>query len=77
MKTLTLIMAVLLAIATTAFIIIFPIVVEFNGNSLGLLCIISAVGYLASYAYFDSYTEHVKKEAYMAGYDAGATDQYI
>jgi len=77
MKHFTLIMAVLLAIVTTFIIVTIPIITEFSGNNLGLLCMLSVMGYLGSYMYFDIYTDSLKKEAFMAGYDAGSTDQYI
>lgn len=70
-------MAVLLAVITTFIIVTIPIITEFSGSKLGLLCMISAMGYLGSYMYFDIYTDNIKKEAFMAGYDAGSTDQYI
>ena len=77
MKNLTLIMAILLALATTGIILLSFSVLDVNGNNLGLICIISAIGYLSSAMYFDSYLDSLKKEAFMAGYDAGSTDQYI
>jgi hypothetical protein len=77
MKNLTLIMAMLLAIVTTSIILLSFVVLEPNGNNMALICMLSVMGYIGSYIYFDSYTEHVKKEAFMAGYDAGSTDQYI
>ena len=77
MKNLTLIMAILLAIVTTSIILLSFVVLEPNGNNMALICMLSVMGYIGSYIYFDSYTEHVKKEAFMAGYDAGSTDQYI
>jgi hypothetical protein len=77
MKNLTLIMAILLAFATTGIILLSFTVLEANGNNLALICMLSVIGYFGSYMYFDSYTEHVKKEAFMAGYDAGSSDQYI
>ena len=77
MKNLTLTMAILLAFATTGIILLSFTVLEVNGNNLGLICMMSAIGYLGSYMYFDTYLDHLKKEAFMAGYDAGSTDQYI
>ena len=77
MKHFTLIMAILLAVITTFIIITVPIITEFSGNTLGLLCMLSVMGYVGSYLYFDLYTNHLKKEAFMAGYDAGSSDQYI
>jgi hypothetical protein len=77
MKNLTLIMAILLAFATTGIILLSFTVLEANGNNLALICMFSLIGYFGSYMYFDSYTDIVKKEAFMAGYDAGSTDQYI
>lgn len=77
MKNLTLIMAILLAFATTGIILLSFTVLEVNGNNLGLICMMSAIGYLGSYMYLDSYLDHVRKDAFMAGYDAGSTDQYI
>ena len=77
MKNLTLIMAMLLAIVTTSVILLSFTVLEANGNNLALICMFSLIGYLGSYIYLDSYLEHVKKDAFMAGYDAGSTDQYI
>lgn len=77
MKNLTLIMAILLAFATTGIILLSFTVLDVNGNNLGLICMMSTIGYLGSYMYLESYLDHVRKDAFMAGYDAGSTDQYI
>lgn len=77
MKHLSLIMAILLVIVTTTIILLSFTVLEPNGNNMALICMLSVIGYIAAAMYFDSYTEHVKKDAFMAGYDAGSTDQYI
>lgn len=77
MKHLTLIMAILLAFVTTGVILLSFTVLEANGNNLALICMMSLMGYFGSYMYLDSYLEHIKKESFMAGYDAGSTDQYI
>lgn len=77
MKNLTLIMAILLAFVTTGVILLSFVVLEPNGNNMALICMMSLMGYFGSYMYLDSYLDHVKKESFMAGYDAGSTDQYI
>ena len=77
MKNFTLIMAILLAITTTAMIFLSFTLLEANGNNLALICMFSLIGYFGSYMYFDMYLEYVKEEAFMKGYDAGSTDQYI
>lgn len=77
MKNLSLIMAILLAFVTTGVILLSFVVLEPNGNNMALICMMSLMGYFGSYMYLDSYLEHIKKESFMAGYDAGSTDQYI
>ena len=70
-------MAILLAFATTGIILLSFTLLEANGNNLALICMFSLIGYFGSAMYFDSYLDYIKKDAFMAGYDAGSTDQYI
>lgn len=81
MKNLTLIMAVLTAFLTTLGIILFYVTTEPSDNNLASICLFSGACYLGSATLFKEYMniciKKAKDEAYMAGYDAGSTDQYI
>lgn len=70
-------MAIFLAFATTGAILLSFTVIEPSASNLGLICMMSILGYFGSYMYFCMYLDYIKEESFMQGYDKGSTDQYI
>ena len=67
-KYITLSLAVLFAILTTLFILIFMFKYECTNIRLSMLCILSAYGYIQSYIFYDSYKTHkahINSDAYQ------------
>ena len=56
-------MAIVALLCTVAMDVLYPFVVPVSGTNLGLVCILSAFGSIATWIYFDNYITMVKKEA--------------
>jgi hypothetical protein len=63
MKRLNLVMAIVALLCTVAMDVLYPFVVPVSGSNLGIVCILSAFGFIATWIYFDNYITMVKKEA--------------
>ena len=55
-------MAIVALLCTVAMDVLYPFVVPASGTNLGLVCILSAFGSIATWIYFDNYITMVKKE---------------
>jgi len=62
MKRLNLIMAIVALLCTVAIDVLYPFVIPVSGTNLGLVCMLSVLGFGASWIYFDNYIIMVKKE---------------
>ena len=62
MKRLNLVMAIVALLCTVAMDVLYPFVVPVSGSNLGIVCILSALGCIATWIYFDNYITMVKKE---------------
>jgi len=62
MKRLNLIMAIVALLCTVAIDVLYPFVVPTSGTNLGLVCMLSALGFVATWFYFDNYITIVKRE---------------
>ena len=56
-------MAIVALLCTVAMDVLYPFVVPVSGSNLGIVCILSAFGFIATWIYFDNYITMVKKEA--------------
>ena len=56
-------MAIVALLCTVAMDVLYPFVVPVSGSNLGIVCILSAFGSIATWIYFDNYITMVKKEA--------------
>ena len=55
-------MAIVALLCTVAMDVLYPFVVPVSGSNLGIVCILSAFGFIATWIYFDNYITMVKKE---------------
>ena len=62
MKRLNLMMAIVALLCTVAIDVLYPFVILVSGTNLGLVCMLSVLGFGASWIYFDNYIIMVKKE---------------
>ena len=74
MKKLELFMGIALIIITTIIDVMFPFVVPYNSSNLGLICIFSALGYVAGYFLIDSYIGRLEMHHWTIGYEDGLKD---
>jgi drug/metabolite transporter (DMT)-like permease len=63
MKTFNLLMAIMMALATTAIIVLFIFTTEESNLGWGIITMMSLLGYLTSALYFHNYKEYKKKSA--------------
>lgn len=76
MKKLELFMGIALIIITTIIDVMFPFVVPYNSSNLGLICIISALGYVTGYFLIDSYIGRHEIHHWTKGYEDGLRDAH-
>lgn len=69
MKKFELHMGITLIIITTIIDVMFPFVVPYSNSNLGLVCLLSAMGYIAGYLFIDSYLHRHEAYHYFRGYD--------
>jgi hypothetical protein len=69
MKKLELYMGIAMIIITTIIDVMFPLAVSYSNEALALICLLSAMGYVAGYLLIDSFICRVETHYYFKGYD--------
>ena len=70
MKKLQLLLGIALVIVTTIIDVMFPFIAQFSNLNLALMCLLSAVGYLAAFLLIDDYLKRHEIYHYFRGFDA-------